>query len=71
MDVAGLAFISDASPPPEGAGDVIPRFLLPGLLPRPGLLSGVVVVVSVLNGLAFGAAATAAALAARKIARAR
>jgi len=39
------------------------------LLPRPGLLTSVVVVASITSGVAFGATAMAAALAVRKVAR--
>ena len=39
------------------------------LLPRPGLLTGVVVVMSITSGIAVGATAMAAALAARMVTR--
>ncbi len=39
------------------------------LLPRPGLLSSVVVVVSVASGVAFGVVTVSAALAARMVVR--
>ncbi len=39
------------------------------LLPRPALLTGVVVVASITSGVVFGAAAMTAALAARMVVR--
>jgi len=47
------------------ARDLLPRLPLPSLLPRPSVLTSIVVGVSVMSGLAFGAAAMGAALVAR------